>query len=49
MHEFKTLNITYKICTVRFVGPPAGLGPLESPCTNVVWFDLAEGCAQFIG
>ena len=25
---------------MRFVGPPAGLEPLESPCTNVVWFDL---------
>jgi hypothetical protein len=28
---------------VRFVGSPAGLGPLDSPCTNVVWFDLVFG------
>jgi hypothetical protein len=27
---------------VRFVGPPAGLEPLESPCTNVVGFDLVS-------
>jgi hypothetical protein len=37
-----TPPITYKSGTVRFVGPPAGLGPLESPCTNLVWFDLDQ-------